>query len=145
MMYIDWWLLDDVVDDDGDGSEEVGVVDFGVKEDFGCEEVFVIDVDGYLVVIGVGNNVLCEMVMIMVVFGKFFDDVRVDIIVWFFDFLCGFERRVGFVMVMEERLDEVGDVVISNWDWFDGGVNDIVFCDRDDVSDIVIRVNDCIS
>jgi len=37
--------LDDLVDDFGEGSEEVGRVDFGVEEDLGREESLITDVD----------------------------------------------------------------------------------------------------
>ena len=42
---VDGALLDDAVDDDGEGREEVGRVDLGVEEDFRSKETFVTNID----------------------------------------------------------------------------------------------------
>ena len=42
---IDGWLLNDVVDNLGKGSKEIGGVDFGVEEDFRSKETFITNID----------------------------------------------------------------------------------------------------
>ena len=84
-------LLNDAINDHGQGSEEVGAVDFGVEEDLGGEESLVPNVDGGLAATHLVDSMLEELASVTVVLGEFLDNVGADIAVLFLDFLGSLE------------------------------------------------------
>ena len=55
-------------------------------------------------------------------------------------FLWGYIHH--FTSLTHEVEDELGDITSGDGDVLDGRANDIAFCDGDNVSDAITRVND---
>lgn len=139
---VDGALLDDAVDDDGEGRQEVRRVDLRVEEDLGGKEALVADVDGYLATTRLADHVLREAAAVAVEAGEFLHDIGANVTVFFFNLLGCLEGAVGLSPVSEQRLYEVGDVSAGDGDRLDGGTDDVTFGDGNDVRDTVTGVDD---
>ena len=133
--------MDNAVDDDGKGREEVGRVDLGVEEYLGSEEALVAYVDRDLAAAGLPDHVLGEAAAVAVEARELLDDVRAYIAVFLLDLLGGLQRAIRLSPVSQQGLYEIGDVTASDGNGLDGGADDVSFGDRDDVRDTITGID----
>ena len=143
---IDGAGLDGLVDEDGEGGEEVARVDLGVEEDLGGEETLVADVDRVgLLGDGVEGLVDAEPLCgVGVVLGKLLGDVGAHVRVLLLDalgHLLGLGGGDALVALTEELLDKEGDVAAGDGDVLDARADDVALGDGDDVSHTITRVD----
>jgi len=94
---IDGAALNGVIDDLGEGSQEVAAVNFGVEENLGTEETFVTNIDGeWLLCDGFDGSVLLNpLVSSLIVLLELLSHVRADVAVCFLDGLSNIEGLSG--------------------------------------------------
>jgi len=147
---IDGRGLDSLIDEDGEGSEEVRGEDFGVEEDLRSKEALITDIDSVgLLADGVQGCVLLEPLCgLSVVLGKLLCDIRADIAIAFLDalgLLLDLRGRDALVTLTEELEDKASDVVASDGDVLDARADDIALSDGDDVGHTITTVDNSTS
>ena len=113
---INWCTLNNPIDNDGQGRQEVTRVYLGVKKDLRRQKPLIPHIYRDLPPSPLVDNVLREALGVFIEAREFLDYVWADVTEFLLNALCGFKGAVGFVSVAEERLDEVSDVAASDGD-----------------------------
>lgn len=135
-------VLDDIVNDGGEGDSEVAGEDLRVEENLGTEETLVTDVDL------VGS--LCDLVDALlhseplfglrVVLSELLSDIGADVAVLLLDALSNLQRLRrgdGLTTLTVEGLNERRDITTSERDVLDRRSNDVTFSDGNNVGNSV--------
>lgn len=139
---IDRTGLDHAIDNLWQRRQEVRAVDFGVEEDFGCQESFVAYVDDEGgTASGLDRGVFGEAAGIGVEAVELLDNVGADVAELLLDALGSLQAGVGLASVTEQGLDEVGDVATGDWDGFDGRADNVTLGDGDDVGHTISGID----
>lgn len=144
---IDRAVLDDIVDDGGEGDGEVRGEDLGVEEDLRTQEALITDIN----LVGL----LCDLVDALlnlepllglsIVLTELLGNIRADVAVLLLDALSnlqGLSRRDVLTTLTVESLNEGRDIATSKGDVLDRRSNDVTFSDGDDVGNSISRIDD---
>lgn len=143
---VDGAVLDDVVDDSGEGDGEVRGEDLGVEEDFGTQEALITDVNLVLLLCDLVDALLDlePLLRLSIVLTELLGDIRADIAVLLLDTLGNLQRLRrgdGLTTLTVEGLDEGRDITTSEGDVLDRGSNDVTFSDGDNVGNSISRID----